>query len=75
MGFPRQDHWEMVTIWKWLPMEVVTTSELPLSPTGDLPSSGIKPRVSCIDRWILYYWATREAPDKSLVLAQIDSTG
>ena len=29
----------------------------------DLPRSGIKPCISCIGRWILHHWATREAPN------------
>ena len=48
MGFPRQEYW----------------SGLPFPSPGDLPDPGIKPKpfnVSCIGRWILYHWATREA--------------
>ena len=45
MGFSGQEYW----------------SGLPFSPPGDLPDPGIKPTVSCIDRCVLYQWATREA--------------
>ena len=48
LGFSRQEYW----------------SGLPFPPQGDLPHPGIEPTisgVSCIDRWILYYWATGEA--------------
>ena len=48
MEFPRQEHW----------------SGLPFPPLGDLPDPRIEPEssVSCIDRQILYHWATWEAP-------------
>ena len=48
MGFSRQKYW----------------SRLPFPPLGDIPNPGIKPTsscVSCIGRWFLYHWATREA--------------
>ena len=46
MGFIRQEYW----------------SGLPFPPLGDLPDPGIKPEspVSCIDRCVLYHWATKE---------------
>ena len=36
-------------------------SGLPFSSPKDLSDQGIE-RISCIGRWILYHWATREAP-------------
>ena len=44
IGFPRQEHWGGLAF---------------LSP-GDLPDSGIKPRVSCTEKWILHCSATGE---------------
>ena len=35
-------------------------SGLPFPSPGDLPNPGIE-NISCIVRWILYYWAMREA--------------
>ena len=32
----------------------------PFPPPGDLPKPGID-HISCIGRWVLYHWATREA--------------
>ena len=46
MGFSRQEDW----------------SGLPCPPPGDLADPGIKLEVSWIGRWILYHWATWEAP-------------
>ena len=48
MGFPSQEYW----------------SGLPFPSPGDLPDPGLRDwtQVSCISRWILYPWATREAP-------------
>ena len=45
VGFPRQEYW----------------SELLFSSPGDLPGPGMEPFISCISRWFLYQWATREA--------------
>ena len=45
MGFSRQEYW----------------SGLPFPSLGDLSDPGIETRSPCIDRWILYHWATREA--------------
>ena len=45
MGFPKQEYW----------------SGLPFPPPEDLPNPEIKPEISCINRWILYHWATWEA--------------
>ena len=47
MGFSRQEYW----------------SGLPCPPPRDLPNPEIKPasQISCIDRWVLYHWATWEA--------------
>ena len=45
MGFSRQEYW----------------SGLPFPSPGDLSDPGIETRSPCIDRWILYHWATREA--------------
>ena len=44
VGFPRQEYW----------------SGLQFPFPGDLPESGIEPHVSCIGRWTLYHWATKE---------------
>ena len=45
MGFLKQEYW----------------SGLPFPPPEDLPNTEIKPEISCINRWILYHWATWEA--------------
>ena len=39
-------------------------SEFPYPPPGDLPNPGLNPRLLCPlhCRWILYHWATGEAP-------------
>ena len=43
--FPKQEYW----------------SGLPFPPPEGLSNPEIKPEISCIDRWILYHWATWEA--------------
>ena len=49
MGFSKQEYW----------------SGLPFPPPKDLPNPEIWTHISydfCIGRWILYHWATKEAP-------------
>ena len=45
-----------------------TWSDLPFPSPENLPDPGIEPMcqcISCIGKWILYCWATREAPNHS----------
>ena len=44
MGFSRQAYW----------------SGLPFPVPGDRPNPGVKPRISCIGKGILYHWDTRK---------------
>ena len=57
MGFPRQEYW----------------SGLPFTSPGHLLDPGIKwTHISCNERWILYYWATRKA--QLLVTTKLSNT-
>ena len=62
MGFPRQEYW----------------SGLLFPSSGDLPDPGIKlgqmsnVNVSCIGRWVLYCWASKEARQRGVTLAKHD---
>ena len=62
MGFSRQEYW----------------SGLLFPSPEDLPNPGIKPAspaLAGVGRWILYHWATREAPDKLPIHCQWCESG
>ena len=46
--------------WDWFSRQEYW-SGLPFPSPEDLPDPGTEPLVSCISRWILYHWATKEA--------------
>ena len=56
MGLSREEYW----------------SGLPLPSPGDLPNPGRNPSGSCIDRQILYYWATWETQGGLYTLVKIN---
>ena len=54
MEFSRQEYW----------------SGLPCPPPENFPNPGNRTQVSCICWWIIYKWATREAPNSVLVTSK-----